>query len=249
MPGNSAHFSSIPILDYSLLSTPAGHKEFVDRLRHALVHVGFLYLANPPVARADIDALVEYTPRLFDVPQEEKDRIRMSNSPHFFGYTRFGAEITKGKTDQREQFDFGTPYENRWQPGDPEYLKLWGQPQVGLSLFISGVHNVYTQRSCQWLPEELLPGFKETYLRYLDQVEQLSYEFIELIAEAFEVPNTVFAPFFNRETRPKPGIMQHRSKIVKYPARKEGESDQGVGPHFDGGFLTFVRVLLCRSIC
>ncbi|KAJ2968416.1 hypothetical protein NUW54_g13225 [Trametes sanguinea] len=34
--------------------------------------------------------------------------------------------------------------------------------------------------------------------------------------------------------------MQHRSKIVKYPARKEGESDQGVGPHFDGGFLTFL---------
>lgn len=86
-----------------------------------------------------------------------------------------------------------------------------------------------------------MPGFKATYLRYLLQVEQLSYEFIGLLAEAFEVSEEALAPFFVGGTKPKPGVMQHRSKIVKYPARKVGESDQGVGPHFDGGFLTFVR--------
>ncbi|TFK90634.1 Clavaminate synthase-like protein [Polyporus arcularius HHB13444] len=213
-------FSSIPILDYSLLSTPEGHAKFVEQLRHALIHVGFLYLANPPVSREDMDALIEYTPRLFDLPQEEKEKIRMANSPHFFGYSKLGAELTRGQTDQREQFDFGTLYDNQWKPGDPEYLKLWGPPQ--------------------WPPEELIPGFKETYLRYLAQVEQLSYEFISLMAEAFELSEDALSPFFNGSTKPESGVMQHRSKIVKYPARKEGESDQGVGPHFDGGFLTFL---------
>ena len=29
-------------------------------------------------------------------------------------------------------------------------------------------------------------------------------------------------------------------QIVKYPTRDEVNSDQGVGPHFDAGFLTFV---------
>lgn len=29
-------------------------------------------------------------------------------------------------------------------------------------------------------------------------------------------------------------------QIVKYPTRDEVSSDQGVGPHFDAGFLTFV---------
>ncbi len=125
-------FSSIPILDYSLLSTPEGHAKFVEQLRHALIHVGFLYLANPPVSREDMDALIEYTPRLFDLPQEEKEKIRMANSPHFFGYSKLGAELTRGQTDQREQFDFGTLYDNQWKPGDPEYLKLWGPPQVSL---------------------------------------------------------------------------------------------------------------------
>ena len=123
-------FSAIPILDYSLLSTPEGHTNFVAQLRHALIHVGFLYLSNPPVSREVMDALVEYTPRLFDLPQDEKESIIMANSPHFFGYSRLGAELTKGKTDQREQFDFGTPYDGQWEPGQPDYVKLWGPSQV-----------------------------------------------------------------------------------------------------------------------
>ncbi len=139
---NSVTFSSVPILDYSLLSTPEGHKKFVDQLRHALVDVGFLYLSNLPVARSDIDALIEYTPRLFDLPQEEKERIIMANSPHFFGYSRLGAELTKGRTDQREQFDFATPYDNQWKPGDPDYLKLWGQPQVCSLLDWNSLENI-----------------------------------------------------------------------------------------------------------
>lgn len=131
MPASpGSNFSSIPILDWSLLATDEGHTKFVEQLRYALINVGFLYLSNPPVAREDMNALIDYTPRLFDLPQVEKDRITMANSPHFFGYSRLGAELTKGKTDQREQFDFGTPYENQWTTGDPEYLRLWGPPQA-----------------------------------------------------------------------------------------------------------------------
>lgn len=126
----AANFSSIPILDYALLSDSSRRPEFVAQLRHVLVNIGFLYLANAPVAREDIDAVVAYAPQLFELPQSAKDAVGMVNSPHFFGYTALGAEITKGRTDQREQFDFGTPFESRWVPGQPEYLRLWGAAQV-----------------------------------------------------------------------------------------------------------------------
>lgn len=126
----ASNFSSVPILDWSLATNPESKQEFILQLRHALINVGFLYLSNPPVAREDIDAVIDYAPKLFDLPQGAKEKIRMANSQHFFGYSKLGAELTKGKTDQREQFDFATPYDNQWQPGDPEYLKLWGQPQV-----------------------------------------------------------------------------------------------------------------------
>ena len=126
----ASNFSSVPILDYSLTSDPARRPEFLAQLRHALINVGFLYLANPPVAREDIDAVIAYAPRLFNLPQDAKDRIRMTNSEHFLGYSKLGTEITKGQTDQREQYDFATPYETRWKPGEPEYLRLWGPSQV-----------------------------------------------------------------------------------------------------------------------
>ena len=126
MAGN---FSSVPVLDYSLIAS--GKKdEFISQLRHALINVGFLYLANPPVDKQVIETVVEYTPKLFEIPQEDKDAIKMANSQHFLGYSRLGTELTKGATDQREQFDFATRHQCRWKEGDPEYLKLWGSAQV-----------------------------------------------------------------------------------------------------------------------
>lgn len=129
----ATNFSSIPILDYDLLASPKTRPEFVAQLLNALTNVGFFYLSNSPVAHSDIiDKVIAYAPRFFDLPDDEKERIRMINSPHFFGYSRFGAELTKGKVDQREQFDFGTPFAARWNSGDPDFLKLWGPSQVCL---------------------------------------------------------------------------------------------------------------------
>lgn len=126
----ATNFSSIPVLDYSLLSDPSTKPQFIAQLHNALVNVGFYYLTNHPVPEEDIEAVVAYAPKFFDLPAEEKERIRMIHSPHFFGYSRFGAELTKGKVDQREQFDFGTSSEIRWKEGDPEFMRLWGPSQV-----------------------------------------------------------------------------------------------------------------------
>lgn len=126
----ATNFSSVPVLDYSLLSDPSTRPQFIAELQNALINVGFFYISNTPVAQEDVDSVIELAPRFFDLPDEEKERIRMIHSPHFFGYSRFGAELTKGKVDQREQFDFGTPYEFRWKEGDPAYRKLWGPSQV-----------------------------------------------------------------------------------------------------------------------
>lgn len=54
----------------------------------------------------------------------------MANSEHFLGYSRLGAELTKGAVDQREQFDFATRHVSRWRKGDPDHYRLWGPPQV-----------------------------------------------------------------------------------------------------------------------
>ncbi|KAJ7232661.1 hypothetical protein B0H12DRAFT_1192298 [Mycena haematopus] len=210
------NFSSVPVLDYSQTKSPELKPQFIQELQHALINVGFLYLSNAPVETAPLEA---YIPRLFALPQEAKDKISMVNSKHFLGYTKLGAEITKGRTDWREQFDIATPHVCRGVEGrgDPDYWALWGPSQ--------------------WPDEDLLPGFKPTMERYLLEVQALSYEFIGLLAEAFGLPSDSLKQFFDRDER-----MQHQGKIVQYPQTDGGES-QGVGPHCDAGFLTFVSVL------
>jgi len=123
-------FEAVPVLDYSLVNSPTAKATFLDQLRHALINVGFLYLSNHPVPQTDIDRLIDYIPKLFDLPQEAKDKIRMVNSPHFLGYSSFGTELTKGTVDQREQFDFATRHTCRWKEGDPDYHRIWGPSQV-----------------------------------------------------------------------------------------------------------------------
>ena len=129
-----ADFSSVPILDYSLINSTTTKLQFILQLRHALINVGFLYLTNHGVDGHTIDSLKSYIPQLFALPQEEKDRIGMANSEHFLGYSRIGKELTKGKVDRREQFDFATPHVCRWREGETpkemEYLRLWGPCQV-----------------------------------------------------------------------------------------------------------------------
>jgi isopenicillin N synthase-like dioxygenase len=87
----------------------------------------------------------------------------------------------------------------------------------------------------KWPDEELIPGFRDVLERYLVQVEDLSYKLISLIAEAFGLGPDGLAQFYDIQS-----LMQHRAKIVQYPV-VQGSSDQGVGPHYDAGFLTFVR--------
>ena len=79
-------------------------------------------------------------------------------------------------------------------------------------------------------------------LRYLAGVEKLSFEFTNLLAEALRLPPDALKAFYETEMP-----VQHWAKVVKYPALDNLSSDQGVGPHFDAGFLTFVGTLIANA--
>ncbi|KAG8979792.1 hypothetical protein FRB94_011081 [Tulasnella sp. JGI-2019a] len=212
-----ADFEMIPVLDWSLI-TSGERDAFLSQLRHAFITVGFCYLKDPPIEKSTRDRLIAYAPKLFELDEVRKDALGMVNTPHFLGYTHWAVqpEYTRGQIDMREQFDFGTDYENPWREGDPDYMKLWG--------------------NAQWPPEELLSGFKATLITYLEQLGKFGFKFMELLAEAFGLPINAFDKFYEspKETQ------QHRCKIIKYPVQEDSRANQGVGPHFDSGFLTLL---------
>lgn len=88
----------------------------------------------------------------------------------------------------------------------------------------------------QFPDDEDVPGFKATANDYYSRLAELSYELIGLLSEALGLPHDALSAYFE-----SPDQIQHRGKIVKYPSPKsESDSSQGVGPHFDAGFLTLL---------
>ncbi|KAJ3179098.1 hypothetical protein HDU87_003054 [Geranomyces variabilis] len=213
------NFRSIPVLDYNLVlsGVPEERALFMKQLGVVAKKIGFAYLINAPVDQQVVDRLIELLPQLFGLPKEKKLAICATKSPHFMGYLQTGHEVTVGKVDHREQFEFGPDRECKYQEGQPEYLKLKGPNQ--------------------WPSEHDLPTFKDTVSKYIDQVSSASFKFIEDIAESIGMPRTAFDKYFDDAARE--GC---RIKILHYPAMDnfaEGEDDQGVGAHKDN-WLTFL---------
>lgn len=126
----SCDFTVIPTIDLAMVKSPATRNKVLQELKHALLDVGFLYISNHGVPRDVIDGLVDALPKLFALPDEDKTRIALDNSPHFLGYSAIGTERTAGNVDQRQQFEFATELEDSWIEGQPLAERLKGPNQV-----------------------------------------------------------------------------------------------------------------------
>ncbi|KAF8417227.1 hypothetical protein EV426DRAFT_382762 [Tirmania nivea] len=236
----SSSFLSVPVLDYSLSLSSNTKAGFLEQLRHALLEVGFLYIKNTNIDDELIQKVISLGKAFFDLPEEEKLRLEMKNSPHFLGYSRLGNEITKHKADWREQIDLATELPAP-EPTEPRYRLLRGPNQ--------------------WPPESLLPGFRDTYTTYIDQMTDLSTRFVSLIAEAIGLPPNAFDKFFWGEPDPNSPPeaanldpqqnpkrrRQDKLKIVKYPdvaalpsSSGNATETQGVGPHKDSMLSSYL---------
>ena len=204
-------FDQIPILDLSLARCLETKSSFLNDLRHALLEVGFLYIKNAGIA----PELIEQGKAFFDLPMEKKVEVEMKNVPSFLGYNKLGMEITRFKTDWREQIDLSTEHP---VPGPDEPL----------------YHNLLAPN--QWPDAVVLPNFRPAYERYIREMGEISIYFTSLIAEAIGLPRNAFDRFFDE-------AQQHKVKIVKYPDLEElgveGEA-QGVGPHKDSMLTSYL---------
>lgn len=246
--------SAIPILDLSWADDPQRKPELLKQLHAALFDVGFLYVSNHGVAQATMTDLADLLPALFALPAEEKAKLSKLNSPHFLGYSGYAEETTLGKQDLREQYDFATELPVVYQDSESSHKGHTA----------NGAHDKRDFSQLYWRlrgPNQCpdLPGFKEAFNAYHDAVQALSYRFVHLIEEAFEIPLGTFDHFFGRQQlydSPRSNEApvksaaasaflppQHRIKLLRYPPTPADETKQaqGVGAHKDSsGWLTFL---------
>ena len=200
----------LPTFDLSEM-TGAPERRRTD-LRNALYDHGFFYLTGHGVDRDLIADALAATKRFFALPLADKLAIEMVRSPHFRGYNRAGQEQTRGEQDWREQLDINTEsIPYVMGPDTPAWRRLQGPNQ--------------------W--PDALPDLKPILLAYQAAVTRVGIDLLKAIATTFDQPENVFAQIYE----PNPSQLL---KIIRYPGRGIAESEQGVGAHRDGGFVTIL---------
>jgi len=209
----SPKWSALPVLDLSRLDAgPAEKAAFLADLRQTAHDLGFFYVSGHGIDDGLIRQVLTLTRRFFTLPEQDKLAIEMINSPHFRGYTRVGMEITRGQRDWREQIDIGAEREALpWTADAPPWQRLRGPNQ--------------------W--PAALPELRDVILTYQTAVKELAIRLVKAFAAALGQPENVFEQIYT----PEPHYLQ---KIIRYPGRDVTESEQGVGAHKDGGFVTIL---------
>lgn len=90
----------------------------------------------------------------------------------------------------------------------------------------------------QWLPEETIPGFRKAVEVYIEQSQRLAETFIFLVAEALELPSDVFTKVLHRKY--PYSLLRVGAYPQLDPSNPTVSEIQGVGPHKDGSFLTYL---------
>ena len=204
---------ALPVIDISELDKPGDHAEFHARLARIARDTGFFYLEGHGIDVEQIRELERLSRETFKLSAEAKDKIAIRNTPHFRGYTGVGGEITRLKPDLREQLDFGEelPVVESTGPDHPIWWKLQGPNQ--------------------W--PEAQPALKPAVLNWIDNTrvvaERLLRAFLVSLGQTPDALDALIGAPRN-----------HRLKIIRYPGQPQGQSDQGVGAHKDGGILTLL---------
>ncbi|XP_023883489.1 probable 2-oxoglutarate-dependent dioxygenase At3g50210 [Quercus suber] len=107
-------FKSIPIIDISALlakgddpkmAEDPGVSEVVRQLDQACREAGFFYVKGHGIPASLLKEVKTVAHKFFDLPYEEKIKIKMTAEAGFRGYQRVGENITKGIPDMHEAID------------------------------------------------------------------------------------------------------------------------------------------------
>lgn len=220
-------FQEIPIFDLEEAFDESTRAKFLEKLRDAVINVGFLLLKNYESlgpTKEELDAIKEQAIEFFALPDHVKQDIEMINSPHFLGFTRLANEITASHTDWREQIDLATELPAP-KEGEPLYKNIEG-PNL-------------------WPDPKEIPKFRPTVENFIAKMTKLSNTFKDLVAESIGIDPKVLNGYF------KPN-QQCKMKLIAYPDVSElshtksvalndtPETNQGVGPHRDSDLITYI---------
>ncbi|KAM6540569.1 hypothetical protein CsatB_005016 [Cannabis sativa] len=216
-----SNFKSIPMIDVSPLlakcddpkmGEDGGVIEVVRQLNQACTQAGFFYVKGHGIPISLLQEVKEKTHKFFELPYEEKSKIKLNAAAGYRGYQKVLENITKGVPDMHEAIDC---YRE---------LKPGAYGEVGKIL--EG-HN-------QWPLNP--PNYKEMMEKYINMCTDLSRNIMRGIALALGG-----SPYeFEGDRAGDPFWVVRILGYPKKPF-ENGVNDIGCGAHTDYGLLTLLN--------
>lgn len=198
--------ATLPVISMTSLNSTAG----LSKLRQAASEVGFFYLVDHGIEAAQQQDYLALSKAFFALSTQAKQQVDMIHSPHFRGYNAVGSEMTAGRLDAREQFD----WMNEEQALAAAQLRYPWQKLIGPNLWPTA-----------------MPALKPALTLLQTKLSCITVNLLQKLCEALGVsPNALDATIGDQPYT--------HAKLIRYPAQKTPE--QGVGAHKDPGYLTLV---------
>ncbi|KLO11483.1 Clavaminate synthase-like protein [Schizopora paradoxa] len=158
---------TLPIIDISPFLHPedehfkghnGGRAATAASLHSACLTYGFFYLDISSYAeQKEMEELSELGRKFFSLDDDVKARWSLENQDGARGYQRLKQNVTNGKADNHEGFDFYAPIEN------PDKSKpLWGENQ--------------------WPDDGVVPGFRTKFEKWIDKMKNLGLIVMEAMS-------------------------------------------------------------------
>ncbi|PSS25662.1 hypothetical protein M430DRAFT_134306 [Amorphotheca resinae ATCC 22711] len=212
-------FDTIPVIDLANMKHPdlAERKKVASEIYNACARVGFFYIKNHGISEESVTKIHDAAHKYFALPLEKKMESFMGQSKNFRGYTPLlgGHQSTDLEENPSgnlsEAFDIGYELAGDRQAKIDDVL-----PSDDAGLYGSNI----------WPRDEVLPGFKATFLDYYGQILDLGRDLLRVFALALALPEDHFD-----------GVVKHPgslSRLMFYPPQKVGmDEHEGITPHTD----------------
>jgi isopenicillin N synthase-like dioxygenase len=218
-----ANFEEVPTLNLAewRSSVPRDQQTFMSNLRHACRTVGFFYLIGHGMNEDLLERVLSCSKEFFELPKNEKEKVRITLSPHYRGYGGFKEEFTQGRPDRKETFDLGLEAEpcTSAEVDLNPYLKLIGP-------------NLWPNQS---FPPQV-GGWKETILEFISGCRLIGIELLDAVSASLGLSSNVLAGQFGGK------YAYSMLRLICYPSASPGDvmTEFGVGPHVDAGCLVLL---------
>jgi isopenicillin N synthase-like dioxygenase len=210
---------ALPVIDVAdvIAGDPDAPALVADRWRDVWETIGFMCIINHGVPRAQIEAMFAAAKQFHDQPEDVKQTVPL-NTDHR-GYMGIRADYlqTSELVENRKPSISQAMFTATAYPADNPHV-IAGDQFYGPN---------------QWLPEETVPGFRETTLAYMDAMTELGRRLMPIWALSLELPADYFAPHF--------ATPYTYFRIAKYPPLPQhNDAEMGIHAHRDTGFMTFL---------